>query len=145
MNRYASERSTPRLEQGATMIGRLCTKPVVTASLDTTVAEAARLMRTKSVGTVVIVKGMNLIGLLTDRDIAVDVVGQGKDPTTTVMGDVMRKSLTVIHDTAGILDAAKLFGAMVGIIALDDVMMPLGHEVAHMASRLARSLKRAAA
>ncbi len=141
------------------MIGRICTKPVVTASRDMTVAEAARLMRAKNVGTVVVVNGRKPIGLLTDRDIAVGVVGQGKDPTTTLMGHVMRKSLTVIRDTAGILDVAKLLGktglrrlpvvnkagAMVGIIALDDVMMLLGNEMAHMASGLARGLKRAAA
>jgi CBS domain-containing protein len=62
------------------------------------------------VGTVVVVNGMKPVGLLTDRDIAGDVVGQGKDPATTLMGDVMRKSLTLIRDSAGILDVAKLFG-----------------------------------
>jgi predicted transcriptional regulator len=86
-------------------------------------------------------------------------VGQGKDPATTLMGDVMRKSLTLIRDGVGILDVAKLFGKtgvrrlpvvnksgrMVGIIALDDLMMLLGNEMGHMASGLTRSLKRAAA
>ena len=140
------------------MIGHICTKPVVTASRDTTVAEAARLMRAKNVGTVVVANGMKPVGLLTDRDIAVDVVGQGKDPATTLMVDVMRKNLTVIRDSAGILDIAKLFGKtgvrrlpvvnksgrMVGITALDDLMMLLGNEMGHMASGLTRSLKRAA-
>jgi CBS domain-containing protein len=141
------------------MIGHVCMKPVVTASRDTTVAEAARLMRAKNVGAVVVVNGRKPIGLVTDRDIAIDVVGQGKDPVTTLMGNVMRKSLTVIRDNAGIFDAAKLFGkmgvrrlpvvnkvgTMVGIIALDDLMMLLGNEMGHMASGLTRSLKRAAA
>ncbi|HXJ82834.1 MAG TPA: CBS domain-containing protein [Candidatus Methylomirabilis sp.] len=141
------------------MIGHICTKPVVTLSRDTTVAEGARLMRAKNVGAVVIVNGTKPIGLVTDRDIAVDVVGQGKDPATTLMGSVMRKSLTVIRDNAGILDAARLFGktgvrrlpvvnkagTLVGIIALDDLLMLLGNEMGHMASGLTRSLKRAAA
>ncbi len=141
------------------MIGKVCTKSVVTASPDMTVAQAAQLMLAKNVGTVVVANGMKPVGLLTDRDIAVDVVGRGKNPATTHLSDVMRKALTVIREEAGILDAAKLFGKtgvrrlpvvnkagkMVGIIALDDLIMLLGDEMAHMAAGMARGLKRAVA
>lgn len=141
------------------MIGKVCTKPVVTASPDMTVAQAAQLMLAKNVGAVVVANSMKPVGLLTDRDIAVDVVAKGKDPATTPLSEVMRKALTVIREEAGILDAAKLFGKtgvrrlpvvnkagkMVGIIALDDLIMLLGDEMAHMASGMARGLKRAAA
>jgi CBS domain-containing protein len=141
------------------MIGKVCTKRVVTASPDMTVTQAAQLMLAKNVGTVVVANSMKPVGLLTDRDIAVDVVGKGKDPATTRLSEVMRKALTVIREEAGILDAAKLFGKtgvrrlpvvnkagkMVGIIALDDLIMLLGDEMAHMASGMARGLKQAAA
>ncbi len=141
------------------MIGKVCTKPVVTASPDMTVAQAAQLMLAKNVGTVVVANGMKPVGLLTDRDIAVDVVGRGKNPATTHLSDVTRKALTVIREEAGILDAAKLFGKtgvrrlpvvnkagkMVGIIALDDLIMLLGDEMAHMDAGMARGLKRAVA
>jgi CBS domain-containing protein len=141
------------------MIGKLCTKPVVTASADMSVAEAARLMRARNVGTLVVVNAGKPVGLLTDRDIAVNVVGQGKDPAATRMGDVMRRNLTTIREDAGVLDAAKLFarsgvrrlpvvgktGKMVGIISMDDLVMLLGTEMGQMASGMARGLKRAIA
>lgn len=86
-------------------------------------------------------------------------MAKGKDPATTRPSEAMRKALTVIREEAGILDAAKLFGKtgvrrlpavnkagkMVGIIALDDLIMLLGDEMDHMPSGMARGLKRAAA
>jgi CBS domain-containing protein len=139
------------------MLGRICTKPVVTLPATATVAEAARAMRIKNVGTVVVVNARRPIGLLTDRDITVDVVAQGKDPDDVQVGAVMRKKPAVIRADAGILDAAQMFaktgvrrlpvvakdGTMLGIIAMDDVIMLLGNEMGHVSAALAAELRRA--
>jgi CBS domain-containing protein len=93
------------------MIGQVCIKPVVTASTETTIAKAAQLMRAKNVGALVVAKNGKAQGLLTDRDIAVDVVAKGKDPATVRVGQVMRKPPTVIRENQGILDATRLLGA----------------------------------
>ncbi|OGL16107.1 MAG: hypothetical protein A3G97_01215 [Candidatus Rokubacteria bacterium RIFCSPLOWO2_12_FULL_69_21] len=140
------------------MLGKICVKPVITARADMTVAEAARLMRAKRVGALVVVNGQRPVGLLTDRDVAIGVVGRGKDPSAVQVREVMARKPTVIREDLGLLDAAALFGRtgvrripvvnkggkMVGIIALDDVLMLLGREMGHVASGIARGLSRAA-
>jgi CBS domain-containing protein len=59
------------------MLGKICTKPVVTASAQMTVEQAARAMRSKNVGALVVVNAGRPVGMLTDRDVAVEVVANG--------------------------------------------------------------------
>ena len=140
------------------MLRNVCIKPVTTASTETTVREASQLMRSKNIGALVVVgSGGKPKGLLTDRDIVVDVVAQGKDPATIQVAEVMRKNPAVITEDKGILDATRILGErgvrrlpivskkgkLVGIIALDDVLMLLGSEMGHVASALSRGLGRA--
>jgi CBS domain-containing protein len=139
------------------MLGKICTKPVVTASAQMTVDQAARLMRSKNVGALVVVNAGRPVGMLTDRDVAVEVVARGMDPDTVRVVDVMGKKPVTIREELGILDAAKVFaktglrrlpvvtrsGVMVGIIAMDDLIMLLGNEMGHMAGALSAGLRRA--
>ena len=139
------------------MLGNVCTKPVVTVRGETTVADAARLMRSKKVGALVVVGSGRPKGILTDRDIAVNVVAQGWDPASVYVGDVMRKNPTVIREDKGIFDAVKTLsqkgfrrlpvvnkgGKLVGIIALDDLLMLFGSEMGLIGATLSRELRRA--
>ena len=140
------------------MIVEVCTKPVVTVSPEATIHEAAHRMWTKKVGALVAVDEAGTpLGILTDRDIAVKVVAQGKDPAKVQVGSIIRKSPTVIRHDQGILDATKTLsrrgvrrlpvvgkdGKLVGIISLDDLLMLLGTEMHHIASALASELGRA--
>ena len=138
------------------MIGRLCSKPAVTARPDDSVADVAKLMRARNVGAVVVVDDGSPVGLLTDRDITVDVVARGREPASTLVRSVMRTRPAVIRDEASAFDAARAFarkgvrrlpvvdraGRLVGIIALDDIVMLLGGEMAHVADALASNLLR---
>ena len=139
------------------MIGQICSKPAVTASPDTTAREAARRMRTRNVGAVVVVNGRGKpIGVVTDRDITVKIVAQGADPALVRVGALITRKPTVINEDAGILDATKLLsrrgvrrlpvvspaGKLVGIISLDDLLMLIGSELSHIASTLASELGR---
>jgi CBS domain-containing protein len=139
------------------MLGKICIKPVVTASAQMTVEEAARAMRSKNVGALVVINAGRPIGMLTDRDVAVEVVAKGMDPDTTRVGEVMHKKPITIHQDLGILDAAKVFakagvrrlpvvtkgGTLVGVIAVDDLIMLLGNEMGHLAGGLSAGLRRA--
>jgi CBS domain-containing protein len=139
------------------MLGKICIKPVVTASAQMTVEEAARAMRSKNVGALVVINAGRPIGMLTDRDVAVEVVANGMDPDTTRVGEVMHKKPITIHQDLGILDAAKVFakagvrrlpvvtkgGTLVGVIAVDDLIMLLGNEMGHLAGGLSAGLRRA--
>jgi CBS domain-containing protein len=139
------------------MVGEICTKPAVTASPDTTVQEAAHRMRTRKVGALVIVNSIGRpVGVLTDRDIAVNVVALGKDPAKVSVGAVAQRRPVVIDEDAGVLEATRLLsrrgvrrlpvvsktGKLVGVISLDDLLMLLGSELGHIASTLASELGR---
>ena len=139
------------------MLGKICTKPVVTASAQMTVEQAARAMRSKNVGALIVVNAGRPVGMLTDRDIAIEVVAKGLDPDTARVGDVMHRKPVTILQEQGILDAVKTFartgvrrlpvvtksGVLVGVIAVDDMIMLLGNEMGHLAGALSAGLRRA--
>lgn len=140
------------------MVGAICAKPVVTVSPEATVHEAAHRMWTRKVGALVVTDATGApLGILTDRDIVVRVVAAGKDPAKAQVGRVMRRHPTVIREDQGILDATKVLsrrgvrrlpvvdakGKLVGVVALDDLLMLLGSEMGHIASALASELGRA--
>lgn len=72
------------------------TKDVVTCTPENTIVEVARLMKTEDIGPVLIVdneQSKTLVGIVTDRDIAVKVIAEGQDAKVTKVGDVMSKKL----------------------------------------------------
>ena len=139
------------------MLGKLSTKPVVTASAQMTVDEAARAMRSKNVGALVVVNAGRPVGMLTDRDIAMEVVAKGMDPDSVRVADVMHRKPVTIREDLGIFDAVKTFartgvrrlpvvtksGLLMGVLALDDLIMLLGNELGHLAGAVSAGLRRA--
>jgi predicted transcriptional regulator len=116
-------------------------------------------MRSKKVGALIVTNSRKPIGILTDRDIAVDVVAAGSDPAATTVRKVMHRNPRVLREEEGLFDSIKMFssagvrrlpvvnkaGAVKGIIALNDVLMLLGNEMAHVSTALSKSLGRSAA
>jgi CBS domain-containing protein len=139
------------------MLAKICTKPVATESDPMTIDKAARAMPSNNVGALVVVNAGRPIGMLTDRDVVVEVVAKGMDPDTVRVGDVMRRRPITIREDLGIFDAARVFaktgvrrlpvvtktGVLVGVIAVDDLIMLLGNEMGHMAGALSAGLRRA--
>ena len=77
------------------------TKNPVYALPHDTVAEVARLMKDKDIGPVPIVQdrdGTQLVGIVTDRDLALKVVAEGLDPSTTRVSDVMTTDIVTCHE-----------------------------------------------
>ena len=144
--------------------GDLCKRPVVTASLDTPLAEVARLMRQRHVGSVVIVdKGAarRPVGILTDRDMVVEVLAAEVDPATVTAGDIMTGAPVLSNKDDDALWALKVMrdrgirrlpvvdsaGSLVGILALDDLVQHIGNAVGDMvqligSGRLEENLRR---
>jgi CBS domain-containing protein len=85
-----------------TKIAEVMTQRPRAVTAQTTVREAARLMEEEDVGSLPVVdEGEHLIGIVTDRDVAVRVVGRGLDSDKTVVGDVASRdvvALTPDHD-----------------------------------------------
>jgi CBS domain-containing protein len=139
------------------MLKQLAIKPVITASAQMTIAEAARAMKQKNVGALIVVNAGRPLGVLTDRDIVLDVVAAGKDPDTVRVSEVMRRRPATLREDLGLMDAARIFaktgvrrlpvvdkaGRVSGIVALDDLMMLLGNEMGLVAGALAAGLRKA--
>jgi CBS domain-containing protein len=66
-----------------------------TINANGTLAEAARMMRDNGIGDVIVTEGERPVGIVTDRDIAVKVVADGKDPAAARVRDVTGNLVTV--------------------------------------------------
>jgi CBS domain-containing protein len=108
---------------------------------DKSVAYAAKMMRYEDVGLAPIVEGDRLVGTLTDRDIAVRVVAEGRDPETKV-SEIMSTDLITIDPQQDLDEALRLMarnqlrrlpvveegGKLVGVVAQADVALRAGPE-----------------
>ena len=106
-----------------------------TVEIGQTVVEAARLMKDEDAGIAPIVDGDRLVGTLTDRDIAIRVVAEGRDPQTTKVEEVASKDLVTIDPQQDLDEALRLMaqhqvrrlpvveedGKLVGVLAQADV------------------------
>ncbi|WP_101296087.1 CBS domain-containing protein [Halegenticoccus soli] len=139
-------------------IEKLASEDVVSAGPDATVRELAETMFERSVGSVVIVEDNELVGIVTDRDLTVELLaGEGnvnlfeteKDLTEITAKDVMTADPVVVNADDELprvlhhMDQAHARripvvddGALVGILALDDVVIHLAGESAHVSAQL---------
>ena len=92
----------------AQSIREVMTENPETVSGDTTVCDAAKLMRDKDFGGVLCADGEEIKGFLTDRDIAVRVVAEGKDPTSTTVSEVATTELHTLSPDDSVEDAIEL-------------------------------------
>jgi CBS domain-containing protein len=122
------------------LLKEVCTPNVVCCGPQTTALEAARLMRHRHVGDLVVVDNPNdegvPLGVVTDRDLVVEILGNGLDPGTTMVGSLMRKPVVIAHeseDTAQVIERMRTHGVRrvpvvgrdgqaVGIVTLDDLL-----------------------
>ena len=98
------------------------------------VHEAARAMRDQDIGDVIVIEHHQVCGIITDRDIAVRVVAEAKDPATTALADICSHSLLTVTPTDSVEHAVRLMrthairrlpvveeGKAVGIVSLGDL------------------------
>lgn len=121
-------------------IGEICSRIVVLASRSMPLTEAARLMREHHVGSLVVVEeergGRVPVGIITDRDIVVEVLAPELDYRTVSVGEVMSTELISVREQDDILDALRLMrrrgirrmpvvtesGTLAGIVTIDDIL-----------------------
>ena len=90
------------------IIAQICQRNVDTAQAVESVRTAAQRMGTRNVGTLVVLNELGRpVGILTDRDVAVRVVGQGRDPYATTVGSVMTEDLETVRENVSIEDALR--------------------------------------
>jgi CBS domain-containing protein len=71
------------------------------------VEEAARLMESEDCGSIPVEKDDKMVGMVTDRDIAIRVVADGKDPRTTKVRDVMSEGINYCYEDDDVADVSK--------------------------------------
>ncbi len=91
----------------STKLKDIMSRDVHSVSPDDSLQEAAKQMRSHDVGFLPVVDGPNLVGALTDRDIAVRAVADGKDPKKTKVKDVANMEVAWCYDDQSPDDAAK--------------------------------------
>jgi CBS-domain-containing membrane protein len=100
------------------------------------VLEAARAIENNNIGAVIVQNKGRVVGLVTDRDLAVRVLGRGLDPEATTLGEVMTTPVATLAPTDSQSDAIRLMQQRnirriplveaeraVGIVTLDDLLL----------------------
>jgi CBS domain-containing protein len=116
-------------------VQELMTSNPQTVEPSATVVEAAKVMKERDTGIVPVVQGDRLVGTITDRDVAVRVVAEGKDPQSTTVSEVASKDVVTVEPGQNLDEALRLMakhqvrrlpvvdddGTLVGIVSQADV------------------------
>ena len=144
-------------------IATICRREVITIDAGASLRSAALLMREQHVGALVVtVEGgghEQVVGLITDRDIAIEVLARDLNPAEVRVGQLASRHLASVADTASIPEAMAVMrsagvrrllvteqaGRLVGFVAADDVLEALAGQLGALAEALRSGTAREAA
>ena len=136
--------------------GQVCNREVVFVHQQASIPEAARLMREHHVGDLVVIKektGKRVpVGILTDRDIVLEVIAEGVAMEDVSVGDIMSNNLVTARESDGLLETIKVMRAkgvrrlpvvnddneLVGILSVDDLIDLFSEQIVDLARLIAR-------
>jgi CBS domain-containing protein len=135
-------------------IGEICTRDTIIAKKDSSIYEIAKLMRQYHVGDIIVVnEGENApIGIVTDRDIVIEILAKELSPEVVTTGDIMNRDVLTAYENDDIWDTLQrmrikgvrripvvnLQGGLVGIATLDDLLELLADELEDIAQIVRR-------
>lgn len=140
--------------------GEYCNREVVVAAKTDSIREVIGLMRQQHTGDVVVVEKQGdlsvPLGILTDRDIVVEILGENVDLDSVNVGDVMSDELVTVGEDIKFIDAIKRMktagvrrmpvvndrGGLVGILTVDDVLALIAEEMDDIVSLISREQKK---
>lgn len=138
----------------------ICTPDVVHCTPSATVLSLARLMRERHVGDVIVVEDADgdqtPVGVVTDRDIVVEVLGRERDPARVCAREIMRRPVVIARtneDAAQAIERMKAHGVrripvldeqsrLAGIVCLDDLLKQLAADAGALADIVSREQDR---
>ena len=141
-------------------ISEICNREVIIVQRDSTILEAAKLMRQHHVGDVVVVKdrgGVRVpVGVVTDRDLVVEIMAPELNQMVITVGDIMAPDLVTVKDNTGVFEAIQYMrakgvrrlpvvndgGGLVGILTLDDLLELLAEELLALAKLVRHEQKK---
>jgi len=136
-------------------IAELINPNVETLPRSATCVDAARLMRGQNIGSVVVANDREPVGVLTDRDLAVRVMAEARDPAKVRVEDVMsphpiflsvRRSLDEAIATMRDLGVRRLpvvndGGRLAAVISLDDILARIARQVGQLGEAIQREIQ----
>ncbi len=143
-------------------IGEFCNREVVFATREMSLPEAAQLMREYHVGDLVVVDEVDgkrvPVGIVTDRDMVIEVIAKSLDLDGFSVGDIMGSQLVSVQEKEGVFETIRLMrakgirripvvnqeGGLVGIVSADDILDLLAEEMAELAKVAPREQEREA-
>ena len=124
-------------------VREIMTTEVATAAPDNTLDEIAVMMKNEDAGSIPIVADGELRGILTDRDIVIRCIAEGKEPTDTTAEEILSEALHTIEPDAEVEEASELMAEqqirrlpvveenrLVGILAIGDIAVNEDEETA---------------
>lgn len=119
-------------------VGTLMKKELVTVDTGTSVVDAAKLMKTCNVGSVLVSEQGQIVGIVTESDVVRKFVGADKAPYFIAVEDIMSSPVLGIEERRPITEAAELMnkhhtrhlgvtksGALVGVVSVRDFLQPV--------------------
>lgn len=143
-------------------IATLCTRRLVTLDAQANLVQAATLMREHHVGSVVVTtqdaQGLHVLGVVTDRDLAIEAMARGLDAAATTVAALASGSLAAMAEDADAATAAEQMrragvrrllvtdaqGSLVGLLSLDDLLRGFAEELAGLAAVIRAGIEREA-
>jgi len=130
-------------------------RDVITIGPTAAVSEAAYLMMREEIGSLVVVDTeMFPIGIITDRDLVVSAIAEGKDPEEAIVEEVMTKDLVYVEEDTNILDILSTMseysirrmpvtkdGRLTGIVSVDDLIVVIATELVDLAMAVSSKSK----
>ena len=141
-------------------IGEFCNREVVFGRRGDSVTDVARLMREHHVGDLVIVDEIEdrrtPIGIVTDRDIVIEVIAEGVSPNDLVVEDLMSTPVATVGEDCGVYEALQAMrrhgvrrlpvvgrsGDLLGIVTLDDLLELFAEELSSLAKVIQNEQRR---
>jgi CBS domain-containing protein len=132
-------------------IGEFCNREVVFATREMSLPEAAQLMRKYHVGDLVVVDEVGgkrvPVGIVTDRDMVIEVIAEALEFDKFSVGDMMGPNLVSVQESEGVFETIRLMrtqgvrripvvnqqGELAGIVSVDDILDLLAEEMAELA------------
>lgn len=140
--------------------GEICSRTVAVTYPSMALGEAARVMRDRHVGCLVAVEEQSaqeriVVGVLTDRDVAMGVVAADRDPHGMRVGDLMTRDVVKVREDDSLMDVLAAMrrkgvrrvpvtgpnDVLLGIVALDDVLAVLAQQMEVVAAAVSAAAR----
>lgn len=142
-------------------VGEICNREVVVIDRKASVYEAARMMRNQHVGSLVVVDEgsatpMKPVGIVTDRDLVVEIMAKDAPEEALATGDIIAPELLTARETDGVwetimrmramgvrrLPVVNLEGSLCGMLTMDDLLKFIADEMSDLVRLVRREQKR---